>query len=220
MRQQPGSDSGPHGLLPAIRTLVLDDNSFDRKRICRLGGGIGLPLVFDEASSVETLKQCLDRQAYDLFLIDYVMPGGDGLAALEIIRNHARQRDAASIMISGSPDTRVAVSALKNGCHDFIVKEDMSMEVLQKSVLTALNNARNLARQIDQPKQVMDVEDMRSLMRLALDDQTIRDIIRAPLEDGLQAAARMVGVGWGLQMTPDIQQFLIDFTKEDEFEFR
>ena len=82
--QQPGPPSGQSGPFPTIRTLVLDDSNFDRKRILRLGDRIDLPLVFEEASSVQGLKHCLDRQIYDLFLIDYSMPEGDGLNALQV----------------------------------------------------------------------------------------------------------------------------------------
>ncbi|MCW1404309.1 response regulator [Novosphingobium sp. MW5] len=132
--------------LPEIRTLVLDDSSFDRKRICRMGNGLDLKLRIEEATSVQGLKECLDRQNFDLFLIDYKMPGSDGLSALDVIRNHKSQSGAVSIMISGQADQRIAVSAMKNGCQDFIMKSDISPDYLQGTVLSALSGSRQFSR--------------------------------------------------------------------------
>jgi DNA-binding NarL/FixJ family response regulator len=211
-------DSGTDPVhLPAIRTLLVDDSIFDRKRIRRLGDRIDLPLVFEETASVAGLKQCLDREKFDLFLIDYAMPEADGLAALAAIRAHGGHAGAASIMISGNSDARVAVAALKQGCHDFIPKEDMSPALLKRAMLAALAG-RGFVGGFSPPPFV-DAEQMRALMRMALSDQTIRDMLRAPLEEGLQAAARNIGLGWGLQSTQEVQQFLYDFIKPDEFEF-
>lgn len=215
MRQH---DSGTDpGQLPAIRTLLVDDSSFDRKRIRRLGDRIDMPLVFEETASVAGLKQCLERERFDLFLIDYAMPEADGLAALATIRAHGGHAGAASIMISGNSDARVAVAALKQGCNDFIPKEDMSPALLKRAMLAALAG-RGFGRGFTPPP-LVDVEQMRGLMRMAMADQAIRDMLRPPLEEGLQAAARSIGLGWGLRSSQEIQQFLFDFIQPDEFEF-
>lgn len=214
--KQDDSDTDPVHL-PAIRTLLIDDSIFDRKRIRRLGDLIDLPLIFEETASVAGMKQCLERQKFDLFLIDYAMPEADGLAALAAIRAHGGHAGAASIMISGNSDPRVAVAALKQGCHDFIPKEDMSPTLLKRAMLAALAG-RGFAGAGGAPSWG-DVERMRALMRMALSDQTIREMLRAPLEEGLQSAARSIGLGWGPQSPQEIQQFLYDFIKPDEFEF-
>lgn len=75
--------------LPEIRTLLLDDSRFDRKRIRRMGEGLGLNLTFHEAGSVKAMRDLLDQQGFDLFLIDYMMPEANGHAALDLIRNHS-----------------------------------------------------------------------------------------------------------------------------------
>lgn len=212
--------SGVSTNLPAIRTLVLDDSSFDRKRIRRMGDGLDLKLNFEEAGSVAMLRDCLDRQSFDLFLIDYMLPEADGLAALEMIRNHRGQADSVAIMISGQADQRVAVSAMKKGFQDFIVKSDISPQSLRGAVLGALNTSRQFSRYFDRPKPDLGLEDMRHLLQLAVEDPVIRDILRRPMQEGLEAMARMVGVGWGMQASPEIAQFLIEFEQADTFEFR
>jgi PleD family two-component response regulator len=206
--------------LPVIRTLVLDDSSFDRKRIRRIGDGLDLKLRFEEASSVKALHDCLDRQTFDLFLIDYMMPEADGLAALEVIRNHKGQSDAVSVMISGQADQRVAVNAIKGGCQDFILKSDISPEFLRGTLLSALSTSRQFSRYFDHPKPVLNLDEVRSFMQIALEDGHIREILHDTLQEGLRDAARGVGVAYGLPQGSDLMQFLIDFHRTDDFEFR
>lgn len=206
--------------MPAIRTLVIDDSSLDRKRILRMGDRVDLPMVFEEVSSLGGLQSCLDRQTYDLFLVDYMMPEGDGLTALEMIHKHQAHHDASAIMISGASDSRAAVAALKHGCTDFLLKDDMSPQMLRRAVVDAMNASRHLARHFDRPQPVIDVDSLRQLLQLALDDKFVRDILRAPLEEGIQAAMRKLGADRGLLSAPDFQRFLVEFDRPDDFEFR
>ena len=206
--------------LPEIRTLVLDDSRFDRKRIRRIGDELDLKLRFEEASSVTALRECLDRQNFDLFLIDYMMPESDGLAALEIIRSHQGQSDSVSIMISGQADQRVAVSAMKGGCQDFIVKSDISAEFFQNTVLSALRKSRQFARYFDQPKPFLDLDEVRSFLQIALQDSYVRDILREAIQIGLQDAVRVTGLNLGLGQEFDLSPFLQESDQSDAFLFR
>lgn len=219
MQQSPGIHSGG-SVPPVIRTLLLDDSAFDRRRIRRLGGKLDLGMDFHEAPSVQVMEKCLDRQVFDLIMIDYLLPEADGLAALDLIRRHAANHGAATIMISGNADRGVAVSAMRQGCHDFIAKDELSPELLRRSVLGALNASRSLARHFDRPKLNLDLADLQMLLKLALDDKTTQALLRAPLEDGLRAAAKAVGIEWSLERPGALQDFLIDFQRPDEFDFR
>lgn len=91
---------------------------------------------------------------------------------------------------------------------------------MRGAVLTALNNSRQFARYSDRPKLNLNLEDMRSFLQLAVEDPAIRDILRKPMQEGLEAMARLLGVGWGMQVSPEIAQFLIEFEQADMFEFR
>jgi PleD family two-component response regulator len=201
--------------LPEIRTLLLDDSRFDRKRIRRMGDGLGLNLHFHEADSVRAMRDLLDRQSFDLFLIDYMMPEADGLAALEVIRNHSGQTEAVAIMISGQADQRVAVNAIKAGCQDFILKSEISPEFLRSTVVSALHRSQHFSAWFDQPGPMRDLEALRSLMQIALQDHQIREILR----DALHDAARGAGVAYGPPQGADLLQFLLDFQRPDAFEF-
>lgn len=56
----------------------------------------------------------------DLFLIDKLLSGVDGLEVCRYLKNNARTSDIPVIMVSASPD--IGASAIKAGADDFIEK--------------------------------------------------------------------------------------------------
>ncbi len=92
-----------------------------------------------QVDAVDSGEACLDRlarAAYDVVLLDVWLPGADGLATLERMRE--RQVDAPVIMISGHGSIESAVRAIKLGAFDFIEKP-LSLE---KTVLVVRNALR------------------------------------------------------------------------------
>ncbi len=96
----------------------------------------------DEGYAVEAVESgeaCLDRvtrAAYDIVLLDIWLPGVDGLATLERLRE--RQVDSTVVMISGHGNIESAVRAIKLGAFDFLEKP-LSLD---KTVLVVANAVR------------------------------------------------------------------------------
>jgi len=80
----------------------------------------------DEGYSVEAVstgEACLDRLTrgpIDLIVLDVWMPGMDGLATLQKLRE--RQVDTQVVLISGHGSIESAVKAIKLGAFDFVEK--------------------------------------------------------------------------------------------------
>jgi two-component system, NtrC family, nitrogen regulation response regulator NtrX len=97
----------------------------------------------DEGYFVEAVgsgEECLDRLArgpVDLVILDIWLPGMDGLATLQRLRE--RRADAVVIMISGHGNIESAVKAIKLGAYDFVEKP-LSLE---KTVLVVRNALRH-----------------------------------------------------------------------------
>jgi two-component system nitrogen regulation response regulator NtrX len=92
-----------------------------------------------EVDAVESGEACLDRLTrgvYDVILLDIWLPGIDGLATLQRLRD--RQVDASIVMISGHGNIESAVRAIKIGAFDFIEKP-LSLD---KTVLVVANALR------------------------------------------------------------------------------
>ncbi|MFP4353474.1 MAG: response regulator, partial [Phycisphaerae bacterium] len=83
----PASESGP--VLAELRVLVAEDNPINRKLLEGLLVRRGIRVDF--APDGRTALDCIDRQDYDLVLMDIQMPGMDGLEATAEIRR--REQD-------------------------------------------------------------------------------------------------------------------------------
>jgi|CXWL01.1.fsa_nt_gi DNA-binding NtrC family response regulator len=74
----------------------------------------------DAAGSAEEGLEKLDRFRPDVVLLDFHLPGANGLEALASIRT--RHPEAKVVMITGHSSVKVAVDAMKAGAHDYLAK--------------------------------------------------------------------------------------------------
>lgn len=126
-----------------VKILILDDNQFDRSRIRRMFESTGLSFQLCEVEAIDDMAELLENNDFDIVLIDYRLPVGNGFSALDMVQNHPRSVDTTTVMITGDDQSWVAVSALKNGCKDYIAKDDLSVERLRSLVLTAIDDAND-----------------------------------------------------------------------------
>jgi len=135
-----GSPSGSDARPP--RVLVIDDSDSDRAIIRRLLGGTECELL--EATSGSEALTVLDRHAPDLVLLDYRLPDCNGLDLLGRIRGIT---PAPVVMLTGQGSQAVAVSAMKAGASDYLVKGEASAHSIRECVASALPSNR-AARQL------------------------------------------------------------------------
>lgn len=126
-----------------LNALLLDDSEFDRRRIRRLSRQTDLPIALGEVASIDALPGMLEREDFDVILLDFVLPEGDGLEALEIVRRNGRNAGCPVIMVAGGEEPQVALRALREGCTDYIAKQELNARRLQAAILTALDAARS-----------------------------------------------------------------------------
>ena len=122
----------------ALKLLVLDDSEFDALRIRRLASELDHDIVAKTVRSISEFQEQLSKDDYDLVVVDYRLPDGDGFDAVEILKAHETNSDAVPIMVAGENDTRVAVSAVKAGCIEYITKSRLSAETLRGAIAEAL----------------------------------------------------------------------------------
>lgn len=157
--------------------LILDDCEFDRKRIMRLNSKLETPLAMEGVPDINAMNNCLNAKAFDLIMIDYSLGQDDGLSALDMIQKHKLNQSAAKIMISGSTETEIAVSALKRGCSDFVSKRNLTAQKFQKSVYEALRKAR--------PELAEKPASIQSALQAALADGELHDLVKQAVASAL-----------------------------------
>lgn len=108
---------GPVG----ARILVVDDNTLSRRTIGLAVEGLGLDGV--PAKNGAEALDLLRREAFDVVLLDIVMPEMDGFAVLAEMKSDAEMRDVPVIVVSALDDeTDSVVRAIELGAEDFLPK--------------------------------------------------------------------------------------------------
>lgn len=121
--------------------LIVDDQRFDRARLRRMCNLLEFDVLVTEADSLESMGTALELDKFDLIFVDFHLTDGSGLQALDVIKFHPKHRNAATIMVTGDDQAEVAINAMKNGCSDFLKKEDLSNESVRRASINALQKA-------------------------------------------------------------------------------
>ena len=129
------------GLPDEITVLVLDDQRFDRHQLCRLCSGLPMKCEVSQADSLRTLAEHLESAAFDLIFVDYSLPDGSGIDALEMIGKSPRNANATSIMVTSFDAEEISFQAMAQGCADYITKDELSPSSFERAVTNALQKS-------------------------------------------------------------------------------
>ncbi|MBI5039896.1 MAG: PAS domain S-box protein, partial [Gammaproteobacteria bacterium] len=106
-----------------IQVLVVEDSEDDASLLLRALKRGGYVPDHQRVDTAEALIEALDSQDWDIILSDYSMPKFSGTQALSIVRS--RDPDLPFIFVSGTIGEDTAVSAMKAGAQDYIMKGNL-----------------------------------------------------------------------------------------------
>jgi len=108
-------------MTPALGALlVVDDDEYNRDLLCRRLERKGYAATA-AASGQEALALLL-QQAFDLVLLDIMMPKLDGTAVLKMVRETFTATQLPVIMVSARDESDDIVGALSLGANDYVTK--------------------------------------------------------------------------------------------------
>jgi diguanylate cyclase (GGDEF)-like protein len=107
-----------------LRILIVEDSENDAELLLRALHQAGYEPVHERVESAQALRAALAGQDWDLIISDYSLPGFNGLEALKLVRDHGG--DIPFIIVSGSIGEDIAVTAMKTGAHDYIMKGNIA----------------------------------------------------------------------------------------------
>lgn len=107
-----------------LRVLLIEDSEDDALIVqCELEKG-DYSLSAKRIETAAQMQQALMDQPWDLILADYTVPGFGAIAALNILKQSGF--DIPFIIVTGSIDDETAVTAMKNGASDYIMKDKLN----------------------------------------------------------------------------------------------
>src|SRR5258706_3317769 len=111
----------PRWIMPKpLRGLTVEDSLNDAELLIHELTSGGYDLTCERVETGDALRAALAREPWDIVLSDYSLPTFSGPDALRITQ--ATQCDLPFIIVSGTIGEETAVSALKAGANDFLVK--------------------------------------------------------------------------------------------------
>ncbi len=104
----------------SLKVLVVEDSEDDTQLLLRELKRGGYVVQYQRVESAEEMSRLLIKDSWDLVISDYSMPRFSALQALETLK--ASGLDLPFIIISGTIGEDTAVSAMRAGAHDYLLK--------------------------------------------------------------------------------------------------
>ncbi len=106
-----------------LHVLIVEDSEDDAELVCLELRQGGYEPLFERVDTAEQMAAALTRD-WDLVIADHTMPTFDAPHALRLLQ--ASGKDLPFIIVSGSINEEIAVSAMRAGAHDFIMKDRLT----------------------------------------------------------------------------------------------
>ncbi|MBD2060212.1 GAF domain-containing protein [Oculatella sp. FACHB-28] len=189
-------------LIPQVRLLLVDDSPDDRLQVIHILRREFPDLQVEQVNDSDSLHQALMMDGFDIAITDYRLRWTDGISVLEKIKY--RYPDCPVIMLTASGTEEVAVTALKAGLDDYLIKSPKHYSRLPNAVRLAINHARYAVEQRWQAQQEQLITRIAQHIRQSLDLETILSTTVVEVQRFLQSDRVCI-----IRLNPDWSRTLI-----------
>ena len=120
-----------------MRALILDDSRAMRMILRRIMHAAGFEVV-EAADGQQGLDALCGGPLPDVALVDWNMPGIDGLSFVNAVRDNPDYRPMTLMMVTTESEHDQVVRALAAGAHEYIIKPFTADAVVDKLELLGL----------------------------------------------------------------------------------
>ncbi|MGL5879321.1 MAG: ATP-binding protein, partial [Xenococcaceae cyanobacterium] len=122
----------------AIHILLVEDNPGDARLLAEILGEI--PSIQFKLTQVDRLELALqslevdstDAENFNVIFLDLSLPDSQGLASLITLQE--REPTIPIIVLTGLDDQNLAIAAMKKGAQDYLVKGEVSSDLLERAL--------------------------------------------------------------------------------------
>jgi two-component system, cell cycle sensor histidine kinase and response regulator CckA len=127
---------------PEIKILLIEDNLADArlfKEILHDAWTDRLSLAHFQRLGTAMIE--LNRTDFDIVLLDLTLPDSDGLASLETLIHYAPSLPI--VVLTNTNDPELALNAMRHGAQDYLVKRQVNLDILVRSIRYAIERKQN-----------------------------------------------------------------------------
>lgn len=125
-----------------VKILIVEDDLVDLKLLERLLTRSALSkAIVHSADYLEVARTRLQQENYDVILSDLGLPDCSGLQAVKELQQSSP--DTPLIVLSGLDDEDTAVSAVKHGAQDYLIKGQVDGQVLVRAIQYAIERKKS-----------------------------------------------------------------------------
>lgn len=129
--------------MSADHTLLIVDDCAEDREVYRdyLSRDPHNTYEFCEAALAEVALDLFLKQHFDVVLLDFYMPDMTGLEFLGQLQKRQSKVSSPIIMLTGQGNEELAVQAMKQGVHDYLGKQHLQPEILQRTVRSVIQQS-------------------------------------------------------------------------------
>lgn len=126
---------------PCLRILLIEDDEDDYILVRSLLSEIvSVCYRLDWVPSCEAALTAIENRAHDIYLLDYRLGDGNGIDLLTTVRTGGYR--APFILLTGQGDYDVDVEAMKSGADDYLAKDRIDANQLERSIRYSMERKR------------------------------------------------------------------------------
>lgn len=131
--------------LEPLHILVVEDNYGDYFLLKEEIASLDIPVDgLVNATSLANAIDYLHTNKPDIILLDLFLPDSNGIETYRKLKDHLNS--SAVIVLSGLSDKKSALEAIKSGAQDYLTKGEFDRNLLEKSIMYAIERMKNLER--------------------------------------------------------------------------
>ncbi|MGQ3411878.1 bacterio-opsin activator domain-containing protein [Natrinema sp. LN54] len=148
-----------------LRILLIEDNPGDARLIQEMlrdteelaqrvspGEATGKTPEISRENRLEDGLETAHSEPTDIVLLDLNLPDSEGLSTLETV--HEETGETPIVVLTGVRDQQVGVEAIQRGAQDFLVKDEVTSELLVRTIHHAIERARQERERRQQREQL------------------------------------------------------------------